>query len=207
MDIITVSDLKGSGIMSTRGIYGFYKNGIDKITYNHWDSYPTELGESIIKFIFSTSIEEMNNIFNKIIMVDEESNPTLEQIKECQKYYDDKVGEKSICDWYCLLRKSQGKIESYKSDLIYMIDGKDFIHDSLYCEWVYIINLDTNELEIYEGFQMQPNKSRYSKPVGTAYDEYDIFYTCKLVKSVPFNELDIDLMKELQDDKHRRLAI
>lgn len=193
--------------MGTRGVYGFHKNGIDKITYRFEDSYPRELGESIIRFIFSTSKEERNNIFDKIIIVDEESVPTLEQIQECQKYYNSEIGEKNIFDWYCLLRKSQGKLDLYKNDLRYMIDGKGFMHDSLYCEWGYVINLDNNELEIYEGFQTKPNKSRYSKDIGISYDECCIFYTCKLVKSIPFKELDIDLMKELQDDKNRRLAI
>jgi len=193
--------------MGTRGVYGFHKNGIDKITYRFEDSYPRELGETIIKFIMSTTIDEINNIFNKMIMVDEESTPTLEQIKECQKYYNGDIGEKSICDWYCLLRKSQGKLDLYKNDLRYMIEGKEFIHDSLYCEWGYVINLDTNKLEIYEGFQTKPNKSRYSKDIAITYGDYGTYYTCKLVKSIPFNELDIDLMKELQDDKHRRLAI
>ena len=30
--------------MSTRGIYGFRKNGEDKLTYNHYDSYFSYLG-------------------------------------------------------------------------------------------------------------------------------------------------------------------
>lgn len=32
--------------MSTRGIYGFRKNGEDKLTYNHYDSYFSYLGEN-----------------------------------------------------------------------------------------------------------------------------------------------------------------
>ena len=37
--------------MSTRGIYGFRKNGEDKLTYNHYDSYFSYLGENIINFV------------------------------------------------------------------------------------------------------------------------------------------------------------
>lgn len=190
--------------MGTQGVYGFHKNGVDKITYRFQDSYPLELGESITKFIMSTTIDEMNNIFSKIIMVDEESKPTLEQIKECEKYYNGEVGEKSILDWYCLLRKSQGNLTPYKKDLRYMIDGKDFIHDSLYCEWAWIINLDTKELEVYEGFQREPNESRYSKDIAISYGEYGTYYTCKLMRSIPFNKLNLELMKELQDDRNKR---
>ena len=30
-----------------------------------------------------------------------------------------------------------------------MENGNDFITDSLFCEWAYIINLDTNKFEIF----------------------------------------------------------
>lgn len=30
-----------------------------------------------------------------------------------------------------------------------MIDNVSFLQDSLFCEWGYVINLDTNVLEIY----------------------------------------------------------
>ena len=37
--------------MGTRGLYGFRKNGVDKVTYNHYDSYPEYLGRNILEFI------------------------------------------------------------------------------------------------------------------------------------------------------------
>jgi len=36
--------------MSTRGAYGFRHNGIDKVTYNHCDCYPSGLGKSVTLF-------------------------------------------------------------------------------------------------------------------------------------------------------------
>ena len=49
--------------MSTRGIYGFRKNGEDKLTYNHYDSYFSYLGENIINFVKETPIHEVNKIY------------------------------------------------------------------------------------------------------------------------------------------------
>lgn len=136
--------------MSTRGVYGFYKNGEYKITYNHSDSYPEGLGEDVVKFIRETSIEEMNKIFDKIILVDEDFPATQEQIEECIEYASLNVASNKISDWYCLLRKAQGNLFAYKEGLRYMIHSKGFL-DNTWCEWKYIIDLDSGVLEIHDG--------------------------------------------------------
>ena len=33
--------------MGTRGLYGFHKNGIDKLTYNHLEAIPIGLGRRL----------------------------------------------------------------------------------------------------------------------------------------------------------------
>lgn len=58
--------------MSMRGIYGFKRNNKYKVTYEHSYSNPDRLGLNILKFCADTSIEEMNEIYNKIILVTED---------------------------------------------------------------------------------------------------------------------------------------
>lgn len=179
--------------MGTRGIYGFRKNEVDKLTYNHYDSYPEGLGRNVVEFIGNHTIEELNKIYDKIIMVDNEDTPTEEQIKECEKYADIDVSEQSLEDWYCLLRNSQGDLFAY-DDLRYMIDNADFILDSLFCEYGYIINLDTNRLEIYRGFQ------KVADPTNRYTIEHEIaegnmgYYPCKMVA-----EIDLKMIQGLGD--------
>lgn len=166
--------------MGTRGCYGFRKNGIDKLTYNHFDSYPDCLGHDVVQFCKETSIEEMNEIFDKTILVDENSKPTAEQIVECMEYYNGDVSTRTPEDWYCLLREAQGNLNVYRNGLRYMIDNHDFIKDSLFCEYAYIINLDTNCLEFWRGFQHEPDENnRY----GT--EEDSGYYPCKMVAYYP----------------------
>lgn len=166
--------------MGTRGCYGFRKNGVDKLTYNHFDSYPDYLGEIMVRFCKETSIKELNEIFDKIILVDELSKPTKEQIAECIEFYDGTVSNQTPNDWYCLLRNAQGNPSAYKNGLKYMNDCGDFIKDSLFCEYAYIINLDTNCLEFWVGFQKEPDSSnRY----GTEDDRG--YYPCKMVSYYP----------------------
>lgn len=181
--------------MGTRGLYGFRKNGVDKVTYNHWDSYPDGLGKQILRFINKYGME-LNKIYDKIILVDENSVPTEEQVTECQEFIDTSVSEQSTKDWYCLLYKSFGNPESYAYDLRYMINNISFIHDSLFCEYGYIINLDTNKLEIWRGFQHLPDpNNRYgAEPYQ---DEYmaEPYYPCSCVKEIDL----IDIVKANED--------
>lgn len=164
--------------MGTRGCYGFRKNGIDKITYNHYDSYPRHLGANIATFCKETSIDEMNKIFDKIILVHESGKPTEEQIAECCKYYGANDAGQAVEDWYWLLRNTQGDLNVYKEDLQYMIDSSDFITGSLFCEYAYIINLDTNRLEYWVGFQRKPDKNnRYGAK------NHNGYYPCRMKAS------------------------
>ena len=170
--------------MSTRALYGFRKNGDDKLTYNHYDGYPEGLGKDIITFISNHTIEELNNIYDKIIMVDEENIPTEEQIKECEQYANLDVSEQSLMNWYCLLRDSQGDLSCYADGLKYMIDNHDFILDSLFCEFAYIINLDTNKLEVYRGFQkVKDPTNRYTISEIDAKENMG-YYPCKMVTEI-----------------------
>ena len=186
--------------MGTRGLYGFRKNGVDKLTYNHWDSYPDCLGEWVVEFCKNTSITEMNEIFDRIILVNESNEPTEEQVNECMEFYDGSVSTGSVREWYCLLRETQGNLTPYKHGLKYMIDSCDFIKDSLFCEYAYIINLDTNCLEFWRGFQDKPCEgNRYGTETG---DNLGKYYPCKMISYYP---LDTDkTVQEIVDDMNVR---
>lgn len=188
--------------MSTRGLYGIRKDGIDKCTYNHSDSYPSWLGRKVLEFCANNTIENLEKFFNKIELVDESSKPTEEQIKKCVEagYYNGVVSTKSVDDWYCLLRNLQGNFDEYQNLIddeaktIFMTDCISFIKDSLFCEYAYIINLDDEVLEFYEGFQKEAQKgNRYGET------EEDGYYPCKLVFAISLDEIietDIDSMVE-----------
>jgi hypothetical protein len=188
--------------MGTRGLYGVRKNGVDKCTYNHWDSYPSGLGSDVVEFCANNTVENLNKFFDNIVLVLEDSIPTETQIKECQKagYVDLSVSTQSNDDWYCLLRNLQGNFKEYQKCIdsnskIYMTDGIDFIKESLFCEYAYIINLDDEVLEFYEGFQKEPQVgNRY----GTKEDRG--YYPCKLSLTIPLDEIgDVDRIVKIME--------
>jgi hypothetical protein len=173
--------------MSTNGAVGFRLNNEDKISYNHCDSYPDGLGVDVVEFILKNidNIEKLKQKVSKIKLVQKTDTPTEKIIKKLEKYSNFTVGDLSRYDWYGLLREAQGDLNAYCKGG-YMLDNKDFIKDSLFCEYAYVVNLDENVLECYLGWQKTPDgKSRYQceKPSPEGY------YHCKLLKSIPFDKL------------------
>ncbi len=176
--------------MSTRGAYGIRKNETDKIMYNHYDSYPTALGEDILKFIKEHKRKDFDDVFDFLIPIDPKTKPTPEQIKRCQSTTNLSVSKGSTEDWYCLLRETQGNIESRMppNGVPYFEDYGRFLSDSIFCEWAYIINLDKNVLEIYQGFnRTKSDKGRYAslfreKNVTSSEDKY---YGVELLTEIP----------------------
>lgn len=142
--------------MSTRGVYGFRKNGIEKLTYNHCDSYPDWLGEKMAMYCASHTLDELNKICDAIVLVQEDSRPTKEQIALCASMglLDLGVSTGRVDEWYCLLREAQGEpmvwdrfIKEGHAPL--MIDNHSCMDPDSWCEYAYIINLDKNVLEFY----------------------------------------------------------
>jgi len=182
--------------MSTRGILGFRKDGKDRTTYNHGDSYPDYLGNKVVEFVKNNSIENLNKIFDRIILVDEYKKPTKKQIEECKGWCDLDVSTRKASDWYCLLRKSQGNLDAYNRGLRYMIDYQSFIKSSLFCEYGYIINLDENVLEFWVGFQEKPQKgNRYGQEDNNGY------YPCKLALTFPLNKIPKNAVAQMNKER------
>lgn len=195
--------------MSTRGLWGIRKNGADKLTYNHCDSYPSWLGVKIVLFISDLTETDLNKLFDSLELVEEDSKPTKEQKVLCKKFglYNNIVGTRSDDDWYCLLREAQGNFSLYeaiakesdsKKCRMPFINSNDFIKDSLFCEWAYIINLDTGNLEIWKGFQKKPHKSnRY----GITHDSSG-YYPCWIVKRIKLDDIRNDKEKYVEFMRH-----
>lgn len=69
-----------------------------------------------------------------------------------------------------------------------------FILDSLFCEYAYIFNKDTNELEVYCGFQKKPPKGRYHD-----FELREGYYACGLITAIHMDTINHYTTKELID--------
>jgi len=188
--------------MGTRGAVGFRTDGTDKVTYNHFDSYPSSLGNQVTQFLKGfKDVEALKKIAENIVLIDESSKPTKKQKVEAKELglFDGNVSSQSD-DWYCLLRLAQGDLSVYEK-FKYMIDSHEFLKDSLFCEWAYIINLDSEKLEIYRGFNKDRNAAgRYAQLIQKESDEY---FGVALHSAIPLKDIfgkDIDLTFIEQED-------
>lgn len=137
--------------MGTRAIYGFKKGDTLKVTYNHYDGYPSFLGNNLVQEIKGVSLDVLNAAFDRIVLVDEEVDATQEQIAECAQFGDTSVSMGTLTDWYCLLRNTQGKLAPYlNGQLRYMIDyASAFTTGHTDCNYAYIVDLDQQKFQVY----------------------------------------------------------
>ena len=150
--------------MGTRGLLGLVIDGQEKLTYNHFDSYPSYLGIAVLKDLRSllAPIDDLRERARRIMLVNEGDVPTAEQIATLAPYTNLTVSSGSTDDWYCVLRDAQGSIAAYL-DAGVMIDNHEFAFDSLFCEWGYVVDLDAVRLDVYRGFQKAaPTEGRWA---------------------------------------------
>lgn len=71
---------------------------------------------------------------------------------------------KQFDNWSEFLRGLKGDISVYNGEIEHMVDSHEFLFDNIFCEWAYIINLDTTQLEVYRGFnEGMSAHGRYAK--------------------------------------------
>jgi len=180
--------------MGTRGLFGFVKNGKPKLMYNHFDSYPEGLGKCMCEFISTSNKFELNDMYKAITLVAEHKPATAEEADFCitAGLYDNTVSSGEPTDWYCLLRREQGDLNLIR-DVInrygkaYMIDSHTFIEDSLFCEFAYIINLDTDTLDIYRGYVKNAYPIERDPETGRRHNR--MYLPCQMYMSVPLEDL------------------
>lgn len=190
--------------MGTRGAYGFRSEGKDYLTYNHYDSYPSGLGDDLANQIRAelatgTTVETLRQQVRDMRMIArDDEQPTAE---EREKFGHLWSNVSNGHDWYSLLREMQGRLFSHTTEGV-MIDGNAFIMDSLFCEYAYILNLDEQTFEVYQGFQRNlHNDGRYGGevpdpepyPNGGMPDKY---YGCRLIATFPMAAIPEDWIEQ-----------
>ena len=123
--------------MATRGLVGFYTKGITKGVYHHRDASLDALGNRLIEYLAQTDLTKLT----------QRASEWMEHVTPYpgMALLDGPV----ILEWAELQRR----LEDDTADLTIAenADFSFFLYRRLFCEYAYILNLDTQELEIYQG--------------------------------------------------------
>ena len=171
--------------MGTRHITAVVLDGKFVVSqYGQWDGYPIGQGSTVLDFLKDTNLDDFKE--------------KLEHIREFTKNEISHIEEKYPDDWpmvYPQLTRNTG------AEILTLIDEADgnisiqldleFPYDSLFCEWMYLINLDTDELEVYRGFNKELiTEGRFlSKDIPESAMGKKDYHPVKLVMTYDFERL------------------
>lgn len=180
--------------MGTRGAMVFVVDGETKVMYNHFDSYPDGLGLDIMAWLrecleSESRLEEVVSLTRRLRKIEHsDSLPTEEEWHHFSEYADTRVSTGD--DWYALLRGTQGKPDVALRAGFY-VDASEFLLDSLFCEWAYVVDFDKSVFEIYRGFQTS-GKTHGRWVQGGAQERRVLdktYYPISLMVEIPFSDL------------------
>lgn len=157
-----------------RGIVGYIYQDKVSLSYNEDGSVPDGLGEDVLDLIVRINKDNGWEVFKENTL----------KIKDNDK-------DKNTID----LSGSEWLNELYLGNLKYWTFDNEFIKESLYCEYGYIINLDTMNFEYYTGFQQIPQ-------IGNKFGviEKDGYYPCKLCLIINIKDIaDVIDLKNIVD--------
>lgn len=178
--------------MGTRGTTAVIKNGEFKVAqYGQWDHYISGQGNTVLEFLNGAgNIEALREAVDALIY------PTYEQIEAV--YID--LG---VTSGWITMEQSDAFHKVYPAlsrdhgaKILDMIANQgireirkdeDFPIDSLMCEGVYVVDLDNDIFEVYEGFQETQGVGRFADRV-TAPNEYG-YWPVTLIGTFPLSDL------------------
>ena len=196
--------------MGTRHLIAVQKNNEYKVAqYGQWDGYLSGQGNSILNFFNQNDLEAFrakvdNCFFGTQDQINEVYAPytngdgwmTMEQSNAFKKSEFAHLSRDTGADILDVIVKSNGPLM--------LSDQIDFANDSLFCEYAYVIDLDKDILEVYQGFNTEPlpEGARFT---GVAKEDGD-YQAVKLAASFPLANLPEnfdELQKELypEDDE------
>lgn len=149
--------------MGTRNLTVVIQGGKPVVAqYGQWDGYPEGQGETIRSFLaeetgrakFEAALKRCRFVTDQEVKdaykeagADGSGFVTMEVSERFQRslpFINRDLGGSVLA----LIRESSGEVV--------LQDQYDFAADSLFCEWAYVVDLDQNTFEVYQGFNKEP---------------------------------------------------
>ena len=190
--------------MGTRNLTMVVIDGTIKVAqYGQWDGYPEGAGKTVFKFVKKIYNKKIDDFKEKVRNCRYLSNEELEakykkldiDITDGLISFDD---ARKFAEHYPQLDRDMGaNVLNFILDNggCELMDNSDFMADSLFCEWAYLIDLDKEVLEVFGGMNESGKYTECRRFSSNKKDEYPV--TCY---SVTFEELSKMKIKEFVDN-------
>lgn len=172
--------------MGTRNLTCVVQDGEYKIAqYGQWDGYPSGQGLVALNFLQNVNLDEFREKIKQVKFL------TTEDLK----LLDDNTWKdthpqlsRDICAHI---------LQFVMDDYTEFVNSVSFAGDSLFCEWAYVIDLDKNTFEVYNGFNQRPldESERFYgiKPENRNYEPVKHIYTFDLL-NLPTEEEFLEIL-------------
>lgn len=198
--------------MGTRNLTMVIHNGETKIAqYGQLDGYPDGQGATCLNFLKEADLEVFKIKLNRCKFLTKRKETEIQNWLEsigCDNGWLNMKQAEQYNKRYPYLGSDHGAgilKEIYESThrdnkgrTIWLQDSTSFAGDGLFCEWAYVIDLDKNTFEVYEGFGKTPlAEGERFKKFKNPESEYE---PVSLVKSYDLGELPEtveDFVKEI----------
>jgi hypothetical protein len=129
--------------------------------YGQWDGYPEGQGKTILKFLKKCDLNKFREKLNEVSFLTQKEIDHLWNecwAMEINKRSSSKTNELFKRKYPELCRDTAAKVLEliYEGKATRLWNRSAFVKDSLWCEWVYVIDLDKEKLEIYTSYFKKP---------------------------------------------------
>lgn len=182
--------------MGTRHLVAVVSGGKRRIAqYGQFDGYFTGVGDDVFNFVKN----KMNfDVFKE--RVEELVFYTKKELDDLDKQYENTNKDTSTLfeEHPELSRSTSVEILALVQDgsVTKVVDSWSFGADSLFCEYAYVVNLDSKVVECYTGFNHKKAVGRFARRnLATATYKYK---PVTLFKKIPFDKIHDNLGEELE---------
>lgn len=198
--------------MGTRNLVAVIHHGEYKVAqYGQWDGYPSGQGYTICDFLQNKmDLKKFKKATSECKFLTD--NEVHDRWVECGASPDSDLVSMDVSakfkKTYPALSRDTGAtvLELIQNGARHLQNNIDFVGDSLFCEWAYVVDLDNQVLEVYKGFNKDPldiseRFHSFGLPKESHRSEY--YYPVKLVKKLTFSEATKDAMGKLAADLNK----
>ena len=201
--------------MGTRHLIGVIdRKGTLKVAqYGQWDGYPSGQGVDVLEFAKDKALlKELEQRFDIIKFHNDthEIDEYIEAYESRTPNWSNEPDNRTANDKYwwentqsrdlgadilkTLINLDTTKLPLEHNNKIYLYNHIDFLKDSLFCEWAYIINLQTNKLQVLCGFNEDKSKEfelciTKQEDVDKEFEDRTKYYGCTLLKEYDLDDL------------------